>query len=149
MANYQATSQKLKFIFIGTAETPVPHFVSSLTKRGEKEWILQLEDIDNRTKAMEISSETCYLPDDIVNDYFVMAEEKEETWGKLEGFLVLSQKGDDIGIIEWTEETAGNVVAGVNYLGKEVMLPLHEDLILELDEELRVIKLKIAQGLLE
>jgi 16S rRNA processing protein RimM len=68
----------------------------------------------------------------------------------LAGFRVYSQNNDLIGNISRVINNPGQLLLQIfSDSDREILVPLHDDLILELEEEKRYIKIEIADGLAE
>ena len=125
-------------VFIEFDEVPVPFFILSLTPRGNSRAIVHLNDVSSLEDAEELVGRT------------VWADWEEETADD-EGF------GDLVG---WTLEGAGRIIGFLDIPanpclevetknGTSVLVPFHEDLILSVDPDRRVIEMEIPDGLLD
>lgn len=125
-------------VFIEMDGLPVPYFIESCTRRGNSRLLVHLTGVRSLEDADELAGK------DVLADYF---EEQEED--SLVGWTVLDEKGEMVGKVADYEDIPGNLCVWVNRPGRgEVLLPLHEDLIVEMNEKTAEIRLRIPDGLL-
>ena len=123
-------------VFIEFDGLPVPFFIESVTAKGGR-LLVKFEDVDSLAEAEELVGREIGFSD---------SDETEED--TLIGLRVRDARTRRIvGEIVDMNDYAGNLLVTVDTQRGEVLLPLHEDLIAEVDEE--VITLEIPEGLLE
>ena len=125
-------------VFIDYDGLPVPFFIDSLTPRGNGRALVRLNDITSLADAEEIVGRA------------VWADWEEEA----------SEETDFSDLVGWTVLGAGEVTDFVDIPanpcleiqtknGTSVLVPFHEDLILSVDPEARVLEMEIPDGLLD
>ena len=125
-------------VFIDYDGLPVPFFIESLTPRGNGRALVRLNDITSLADAEEIVGRA------------VWADWEEEA----------SEETDFSDLVGWTVLGAGEVTDFVDIPanpcleiqtknGTSVLVPFHEDLILSVDPEARVLEMEIPDGLLD
>ena len=124
-------------VFIIFDGLPVPYFFESFRTRGANRAMVRLTGVRSLQDADELSGR------DIFADYFEAVEPDSLT-----GWKVISALGEPVGTIVALEDIPGNTCAYVDTPRGEVLLPLHRDLVLALDEAARTITLQIPEGLL-
>jgi 16S rRNA processing protein RimM len=124
----------------------VPFFISEegLRFKSGEAVIANLEWIDSDKKAKAL----CGLPV-FVDRNDVIEVEDELSPHELAGYRLFDEKLGLIGEINDVHDFSGNLLLSVNYQGKEALVPLNEDLIVRIDEELREIELQIPEGLFD
>jgi 16S rRNA processing protein RimM len=65
------------------------------------------------------------------------------------GYSLFDENANEIGIVTAVDDYSGNVVITLDAFGKEVLVPFNEDLLIELDDEKKIIRLRLPDGLLE
>ncbi|MEX0967081.1 MAG: ribosome maturation factor RimM [Bacteroidia bacterium] len=127
-----AIEQGNRFVFIEIMKKPVPFFMESLTMAGEETAILKWEDVDSPEDALKLRSHALMLP---IHDLPMELQQQPENFD-LEGFALFNLNGDELGIIEEVMENSLHSLIKVKVeAGKELLLPLHEDFIVETDVE--------------
>ena len=125
-------------VFIYFDGIPVPFFIADLTQRGNTRAIVHLNDVTSLEDAEELVGQSVWV-------------DWEEEEGDGEGL------GDLVG---WTLAGAGRITGFLDIPanpclevetknGTSVLVPFHEDLILSVDPEARVLEMEIPDGLLD
>lgn len=118
---------------------PVPFFFESFTLRGTNRALVRLTGVRNLTDADELAGRAIYIEGE---------EEAEEA--DIIGWTVIDGKsGLAVGTVRDYEDIPGNLCIWVaTPAGNELLLPLHDDLILDLNEDTETLTLSIPEGLL-
>ena len=125
-------------VFIEFDGLPVPFYFESFTQRGVNRALVRLTGVRSLKDADELSG----VP--IFADYF-----EEEAEDDLTGWTVLSPEGALVGTVTDYEDIPGNTCLWVKRpSGDEILLPLHEDLVIGLDPSTTTLTLTIPDGLL-
>ena len=126
-------------VFIEFDGLPVPFYFESFTPRGNNRALVQLTGVRNLKDADELAGADVYA------DYFEQDEEEDFT-----GWTVRDQDGREVGTVFAHEVIPGNPCLWVKKAdGAEVLLPLHEELVLEVDENRQILSLTIPEGILD
>jgi 16S rRNA processing protein RimM len=121
-------------IFLIFDELSVPFFICSLEGKGGKRAKLKIEDIDTLKEAEEIVGKKIFIPcssTDEDNDFF-----------ELVGYTLFDQNNKKVGVISQINDFSGNICVEVD--GQ--LYPLHDDLIISIDEDKLFIFITIAEG---
>ena len=140
-------------VFVEFDGLPVPFFFESFTRRGTGRALVHLTGVRSLADADELAG----------RDVYVEAPEEEDGEDIL-GWTVLDATGATVGTVRDYEDIPGNLCIWVERdstdkpwndakkdaqeKAHEVLLPLHDDLILEVNPETRTIMLEIPDGLL-
>jgi len=143
---YYETLEEYPALFLEIDNLLVPFFVAEngLRFKSSESVITRLEWVDTDVKAKELCGLSVY-----VNQEEVLELEDEMSPHALVGYQLLGEDMGVIGEILEVHEYAGNLLLSVNYNGKDVLIPLNEELIVNIDEGAREIELRIADGLLD
>ncbi len=139
---YQPDLLAAKAILIG--RPPIPYFVERMTGGGSLR--VKLETFDRREQVVLLSNKPVYLPEEQVS---VTVEEEGTPWDEILGFSVESEHYPLLPPIEEILDLPDHYLAKLTYGDKEVLLPLHDDLLLGVDRERKVVQLRIAEGLID
>ena len=124
-------------VFIEFDGLPVPFYFESFTRRGNNRAVVHLTGVRSLKDADELAGAAVYA------DYF--EEEDEED---LTGWTVIDDGGATVGTVSGYEDIPGNLCIYVKTPGGEVLLPLHQELIVSMDPSTKVLTLVIPEGLL-
>ena len=125
-------------VFINFDGLPVPFYFESFTRRGLSRAIVHLTGVHNLKDADELAGAAIYA------DYF-----EEEADEDLTGWTVQDAQGATVGTVTGYEDIPGNLCIYVQTPGSEVLLPLHQELVISMNPEKRVLALTIPEGLLD
>ena len=122
-------------VFIAFDGLPVPFYIESVQVRGGR-LIVKFEDIDSLAAAEEL-----------VGREVMLSEEAEEAEDSLVGLQVRdSRTNRQVGTIVDFNDYGGNLLITVETAGGEVLLPIHEDLIVSIHDD--TLTLDIPDGLI-
>ena len=119
---------------------PAPFFIESCTRRGSGKYIIHLTDVCNLEDAEELVGR--FLWSDEV-------EEDDDEAQDFTGWKVLN-RGDYVGTVTDYEPIPGNLCLYLKPAedADEIIIPLHEDLIISIDEDSRTLYRNLPDGLL-
>ena len=133
-------------VFIMFDGLPVPIFIESLKGKGTSKALLRLTGVEDLEDAEELAGKdilakrSAISGDDLDDDEISIED--------LVGWTILDKNGETIGEITDFEPIPGNPCLYVNTGGETVMIPLHDDFIIDIDEEAGSISLDLPEGLI-
>ena len=126
-------------VFIEFDGLPVPFYFESFSQRGNSRALVRLTGVHDLTDADELAGAVLYAEDDLYED-----EEEDLT-----GWTVLDADGMKAGVVSAHEDIPGNPCIWVETGHGECLLPLHEELILDVDAKEKTLRMEIPEGLLD
>ena len=119
---------------------PAPFFIESCSRRGTGKYIIHLTDVCNLEDAEELVGR--FLMSDEV-------EEEDDAAQDFTGWKVLN-RGDYVGTVTDCEPIPGNLCLYLKPAedADEIIIPLHEDLIISIDEDSLTLNLNLPDGLI-
>ena len=134
----------LDSVFIEINGRPVPFFVAESYLHGADLLSLKLVDYDTADKIKEFKGCKVFLTSGDTE------KPHADNYEELNGFGVFDENGNKIGTVNNVIQNPRQWLFSIlSVKGKEILLPVHEDLILGIDNAKRVIIVKIPEGLLE
>ena len=125
----------------------VPYYVESIRQKGSSSYLVKISGIDSEEDASNF-----------VNKEIAILKKDAEEWlgdeiidsNELTGFRILdSDNGKEIGVVENVEDSTANLLFIVKEEnGEEIFIPANEDFIIEIDEDEKVIKMILPEGLI-
>ena len=125
-------------VFIEFDGLPVPFYFESFSQRGNSRALVRLTGVHDLTDADELAGSLLYAEDDLYED-----EEEDLT-----GWTVLDADGTKVGTVSAHEDIPGNPCIWVETGHGECLLPLREELVLDVDETKQTLRMEIPEGLL-
>ncbi len=139
-------------VFIFFDGLPVPFYIESFSKKGKSKAVVRLADISTYEDACELAGRgvfaESFIYEGIVEDSMSAA---------IVGWTVMDKDNNVIGVVDEYLDIPGNPCLEVSLSpaykekspGNEVvMIPLHEDFILSVDEENGVLSMILPSGLI-
>ena len=126
-------------VFIYFDGLPVPFFIESFTRRGAGKALVRLTGIGNLADAEEIVGKAVYIPDD--------PDTGENGFSSIIGWSLYDSNHNEVGIISDFFDIPGNPCIEAGTVSGTVLIPLHEDLVISIDEENKILTMTIPEGL--
>lgn len=138
---YTESIEQLDAVFLKKGDDYLPFFIESLTLNSNPA-ILKLESINTKEDATELNGSAIYVANQN------LPEIKEDLMSLLQDMQLYDQNDELIGAILEVTELPHQLLLKVDYNDNEVILPFHDDLLIELNEEENKIQINIPEGLL-
>jgi 16S rRNA processing protein RimM len=122
----------------------VPFFVISWKNIQDNEIILKFRDIETKEKAEKLKDAEVYLLKTAISNVDIKSVTEN-----LSGYQVVDIRTGVIGKSTGIMEIPGNELLQVEYRKKEILLPLQEGVVLEINSEKKMIKVDLPDGFLE
>lgn len=121
----------------------IPYFISQLKPNNDKEYIIELEDINKVEAAKKLVTKHVYVEEDVLKGY---ERQSPLLWI---GFNIIDKKEGSIGAIEDVIKSGIQWLAKLTYKNKEVLVPLIDQFIEKVDIKTKTINITLPEGLLE
>ena len=131
-------------LFIQIEPTPVPFFLSTFKFLEGKKALIKLEGIDNLEEASKLLKKDIFVPLEQLN-----YREERQDFAKLIGYTLQDESMGDLGTITDILDMPMQQVAQIEYKGHEVMIPLVNETVVEIDNKKQILYVNIPEGLLD
>lgn len=121
----------------------IPFFLTQVKATNNEEYLLNFEDIATVEAARRLVGKHVYVKEDVLAEH---AQDSPLLWI---GFKVIDKNHGELGIIEDVMEAPTQWLAKLTYKNKEVLLPLVEQTVQQIDLKKKIIKMNLPEGLLE
>ena len=119
----------------------IPYFVEEISIPNNTYCIIKLEDIkDDQSKIQDL-----YILEADVTEYII----EEESIDYLIGYSCEDKSKGLLGVIERVDQLPGQDIAIINYHGKELLVPLVADFIIEITDNNKNILFDLPEGFIE
>ena len=135
----------LKKIFLKVDNSYIPYFISKISKYKNNSIRVKFEDVKNESEAMELINYEIFLP----MEELPKLEGKKFYYHEVIGFKVIDINHGEIGEITHINDQTPQHLFVVKSSGKEILIPINDDFILDLDRINKIVNLKIPEGLLK
>lgn len=121
----------------------IPFFVRSAKAASEEEYLVGLEDVENAEEAKKLIGRPVFVKEEIVAG---KAGDSPLLWI---GFNIVDKQKGSLGLIEDVLQTGHQWLGRITWNGKEVLIPLIEPMIIQVNVKNRFIRMDLPEGLLE
>lgn len=121
----------------------LPYFILSTRAKGADDLYIRLEGIDNREVARRFLQKEIWLEEE---DFHKYAGQSSPI--SLLGFTML-ENGEIIGEILEIIEQPHQVLCRVDFQGKDALIPLHDQTLVNIDQEAKEVTVELPDGLLD
>jgi 16S rRNA processing protein RimM len=108
--------------------------------------LINFEDIKNPETAKLYTTKELYLTEAEVEKYF---KKNSSEFDYLPGYMVNDATLGDLGTVKEVIESPGQILITFDYQGRERIIPIVDELVLEINMPLKVLKMDLPEGILE
>jgi 16S rRNA processing protein RimM len=136
---------EMEWVFVEVDGLPVPFFVTQIRDLQEDKKILLLDKVTTESQAKELTGCRLFIPAG------KHAGKKFRNTGltKIKGYRVIDEILGELGIAEEVIAVAGNPLLKIISGEKELLIPAHPDIILEISAKKKTIRIHAPEGLTE
>lgn len=131
-------------LFLDTETGLVPYFIETINANQGKAFI-KFEDVETVESAKKLINLDMYIP---LSDLPEL-EEGEFYYHEIIGFSILDEEKGKIGQVEEVIDLKSHAIMRTIHQGKEVLIPMHENVLLGADMEAKQLNITLPDGLLE
>ncbi|OAV45547.1 ribosome maturation factor RimM [Lewinella sp. 4G2] len=128
---------------IHVGDPAVPYFLEQVRAGGSV--ILKIEELDNREQVALLSNRPLFLMDSQVEEK--EAEGADTPFDALIGYRIQAEGYPLLGPITGIMDLPSHYLAELTHDGREILVPLHEDLVVSVDEEEKILGMALPEGL--
>lgn len=122
----------------------VPFFIEEYRFRSDNVALVKFEGINSTEKARTLTNVEVYYPVKFMDD-----QEEISSWNYFIGFRVEDIHHGCLGTVVDVDDATMNVLFVIENGDEEVLLPAHEEFILDIDRKKKILKVDIPDGLLD
>ncbi len=124
---------------------PLPYFIERL--RGETTLLLKLEGIDDKETASALHFLDVFLPSSSITSASDPKTTKDIflSW---RGYAIIDETLGQIGVIDYVHELPEHYLAEVSNNSKTAVIPLHQDLVISVNNEKKEVVMALPEGIL-
>ncbi len=135
---------KLKeWAFLEFRGKPVPFYVQSTKAEFDDEIVLRLQGIDSIEMASPLIGKTLLLPKKNVG------KEEEDDSLHVEDYLIIDAQYGELGRVLEMVEYPYQTLAKIIWQSREVLVPMVDEIVLEINDKKKTVLVQLPEGLLE
>lgn len=137
------------FLYINTENPPLPYFVKNFNATVNNECIVEFEEWNSKELAAKwLKGKSIFIdPNDSAHKSFESIAEESDSLNLI-GYKLFDQNNCLVGQIEDVFDIPQNQLVSVSINKQEVLIPLHNELILNINSTSKEIQVEILDGLL-
>ena len=138
--------QNLESMFVAQAgsEALVPFFVEHIAVRKNKA-IVKFEEVDTIEQAEALAKARLFLP---LESLPPLADD-QYYYHEIIGFAIEDAEQGSIGTVQDVYESTGQDMIVARYQGKEVLIPINDDIVQRVDKKQATVHVQLPDGLLD
>ncbi len=136
--------EDLESVFLEVRGELVPYFMDSYRLSGNRA-IVQFEDIDTFEKAEALINLQAFLPLEELPEL----EDNQFYYHEIIGYQVVDKNLGELGIVHTVHSMQAQDLLVMDYKGKEVLIPVISEIVLNADKGAKVLNVNLPEGLLE
>lgn len=143
-ADNPADYQEIHMFFLEINKKLVPYFIDALQLQLNKAYV-KLVDVENVDQANSLVGKSIYLP----LEWLPGLAGNQFYFHEVNGFEIVDEQFGSLGKLEQVLEYPNQALFQLFYKDKEVLIPIHDDVIKSVDRQNRVISITAPDGLIE
>ncbi len=140
---FYAEDLEFEFLLLDIENGLVPFAAEELRVKSEKTLLVKFEDVNTESEARKYTGCEVYLEEEDV------AAEAGSSTGALIGYAVEDLKQGSIGVLIEVQESENNPLFIIDHDGKEVLIPIHDDFIVDIDDTKKILNVELPEGLVD
>lgn len=136
--------RELRYLLIEEKGSLIPYFIDYYRITGDK-MFAQLQDVKKLEQALVFLGKAVFLPKDMMPQ---LADD-EFYYQEIVGFKLIDTKKGEIGEISNVLEYPTQAVIQVMKDGKEILIPIHDDIIQKVNKKDKTLTVKAPEGLID
>jgi len=136
---------KLESVFIKINENLVPFSIDSIQLRPKKQAVVRFHDVNETDDAELFVGSLLFLP----LSFLPPLSGNKFYYHEVKGFAVIDKEKGLIGIIEDVLDLQHQAIIQIRLGGKEILVPISDDIIKKVDRENRQIEIEAPEGLID
>ncbi|MBN2348484.1 MAG: 16S rRNA processing protein RimM [Bacteroidales bacterium] len=137
--------KKMGSVFLDIEGLLVPFFIEEYFQPNENSLVIKFDDIHSKEKAREIVGCDVYIEQNLVKE----PSETIYNLSELKGYSMIDKNNGEIGIVEDTIDIPGNPLIKIFRENKEILIPVNEKIILEVNSSNKQILADLPEGLFD
>ncbi len=137
--------KKLESVYLKINENLVPFFIELLQPRPKGQAMVKFLDVDSTEDASQLSGCEIFIP------IAMLPKQKGSQLFsfEIEGFTVMDANRGETGKVTAVLEMPQQALLAIDYDGKEILIPIVDEIVKKIDRKKKVIHIEAPEGLIE
>ena len=137
--------ENMESVFVSLGNNLVPFFIERCRLHKSALLRIDFEEVKDETSADKIMGSELYLPLSMLP----ALEGNKFYFHEVVGFTLMDEVHGDIGVIQAVNDSASQELFEVEKDGKELLIPITDDIITQVDRNTKTIHVKTPEGLVD
>ncbi|ULC60080.1 ribosome maturation factor RimM [Flaviramulus sp. BrNp1-15] len=137
--------ENLDAMFVNVRNTLIPFFIESSQLHKSDLLRVQFEDVNDEADADALIKSEVYLP----LEFLPKLEGNKFYFHEIIGFTMLDKNYGEVGKIVGVNDSTAQALFEVENSGKEILIPMNDEFILEVNRETKTILVETHEGLID
>jgi len=137
--------QKIDSLFVETDNQFVPYLIQKITSTRHGQFVIQFQDVTTEELATKLKGSKLFLPEKLLPNL----KPGQYYFHELVGAKVVDEVEGELGVISEIYELPHQILASMEWNGSDVLIPVHENIVLSFDRKNATIKTRLPEGLLD
>ena len=137
--------EEMESVFVNLGKNLVPFFIEKSQLHKSSLLRVQFEDVKDEATANTLLGKEVFLP----LTHLPELSGNQFYYHEVIGFTIMDAKYGDIGTIESINDSASQVLFEAKKDGKELLIPVSDDIIIKVDRNARTIHVEAPEGLVD
>lgn len=134
----------LRYLIIEDKGNLIPYFIESQKINGDKMFV-QFQDVNKMEQAVVFIGKAVFLPNEMMPEL----DDDEFYYKEIVGFKLVDAEKGEIGAISDVLEYPTQAVIQVIKDGKEILIPIHDDIIEKVNKKAKTLNVRAPEGLID
>lgn len=134
----------LRYILIEDKGNLIPYFIENQKINGDKMFV-QLQDVTKMEQAVVFLGKGVFMPNEMLPEL----DDNDFYFKEIIGFNLIDEEKGEVGTISDVLEYPTQSVIQVMRDGKEILIPIHDDIIQKVNKKAKVLNIKAPEGLID
>lgn len=136
---------KMESVFVEINKSLVPFFIDYIQVRNRNQAIVKFEGVDTEADASRMINLQLYLPAEVLPQL----QGNKFYYHEITGYNVVDTNHGPIGYVEEVLDYPNNALIQLNFNKREILLPIRDEVIHNVDRETRTISVTAPAGLID
>lgn len=141
--DYPEAYDEMESVLIEINNRLIPFFIETYSRNGDFA-LVKFEDLESREQADEIKECRLFLP----LDQLPPLESDQFYFHEIKGFKIIDDQLGELGFIREVYDVTAQALIAMEYEGKEVLIPITDEIIGKADRKQKTLSVNLPDGLL-
>ena len=135
---------ELRYVLVEEKQGLIPYFIENQKISGDKMFV-QLQDVKTMEQAVVFLGKGVFLPNELLPEL----DDDDFYFKEIIGFTLIDEQKGEVGVISDVLEYPTQAVIQVMKDGKEILIPVHDDILQNVNKKAKTLTVNAPEGLID